>query len=185
MGYDAIGRTLSINEAEAATVRELYTLYEAHKTVRAVKEQADRLKLTSKRRLVSDGTVRGGGSFARGHIHRILTNPIFAGRIRHRKAVHEGQHPALIDPERWDRKQKLLQDSATKDRRTSSKSQSSLLCGKLFDETGVRLMPSHTKARSGKRLRHYISHRFISKSGEMNLDGWRLPARNWRLKLRL
>tara|TARA_R110002051_G_scaffold83650_9_gene148340 strand:+ start:23486 stop:23920 length:435 start_codon:yes stop_codon:yes gene_type:complete len=25
---------------------------------------------------------------------RILTNPIYAGRIRHRKTVHKGQHPA-------------------------------------------------------------------------------------------
>ncbi|SEV91542.1 hypothetical protein SAMN04488515_0210 [Cognatiyoonia koreensis] len=70
----------------------------------------------------------------------------------------------------------MLQDGAAKDRRTSSKAQFSLLCGKLFDETGDRLTPSHTKTRSGKRLRYYVSHRLIVKSGEKNLDGWRLPA---------
>ena len=90
--------------------------------------------------------------------------------------MHDGQHPALIEPDRWDRIQELLQDGATKDRRTRSKTQSSLLCGKLFDETGDRLTPSHTKTRSGKRRRYYISHRLIAKSGEKNLDGWRLPA---------
>ncbi|SEV91525.1 Site-specific DNA recombinase [Cognatiyoonia koreensis] len=75
IGYDADGRTLSINKAEAATVRTLYDLYETHQTVRAVKEHADRLKLTTKCRSGSDGTVRGGGALARGHIHHILTNP--------------------------------------------------------------------------------------------------------------
>ena len=176
IGYDADGRTLSINEAEAATIRTLYDLYEAHQTVRAVKEQADRLKLQTKVRAAADEPVRGGGPFARGHIHHILTNPLYAGRIRHRKLVHDGQHPALIDPTRWDRIQELLQDGAAKDRRTRSKTQSSLLCGKLFDETGDRLTPSHTKTRSGKRLRYYVSHRLIAKSGEKTLDGWRLPA---------
>ncbi|MFK7943863.1 MAG: recombinase family protein [Paracoccaceae bacterium] len=176
IGYNADGRTLSINADEAATIRTLYDLYETHQTVRAVKEHADRLKLTTKRRTAVDGTVKGGGSFMRGHIHHILTNPLYAGRIRHRKLVHDGQHPALIEPERWDRIQSTLQDGATKDRRTRSKTQSSMLCGKLFDETGDRLTPSHTKTRSGKRLRYYVSHRLIAKSGEKNLDGWRLPA---------
>jgi DNA invertase Pin-like site-specific DNA recombinase len=176
IGYDADGRTLSINEAEAATVRTLYDLYEHHQTVRAVKENADCMQLQTKVRTAVDGTVRGGGSFARGHIHHILTNPLYAGRIRHRKLVHDGQHPALIDPDRWDRIQELLQDGAAKDRRARCKIQSSLLCGKLFDETGDRLTPSHTKTRSGKRMRYYVSHRLIAKSGEQHLDGWRLPA---------
>jgi site-specific DNA recombinase len=176
IGYDADGRTLSINEAEAATVRKLYDLYEHHQTVRAVKEHADLFKLQTKVRTAADGTVRGGGPFARGHIHHLLINPLYAGRIRHRKLVHDGQHPALTELMRWDHIQTMLQDGAAKDRRSRSKSQSSLLCGKLFDETGDRLTPSHTKTRLGKRLRYYISHRLIAKSGEKNLDGWRLPA---------
>jgi site-specific DNA recombinase len=176
IGYDADGRTLSINEDEAATIRTLYDLYETHQTVRAVKEHADIFKLQTKVRTAADGTVRGGGPFARGHVHHILTNPLYAGRIRHRKVVHEGQHPALIESMRWDHIQTMLQDGAAKDRRSRSKSQSSLLCGKLFDETDDRLTPSHTKTRLGKRLRYYISHRLIAKSGEKNLDGWRLPA---------
>ena len=176
IGYDADGRTLSINEDEAATIRTLYDLYETHQTVRAVKEHADLFKLQTKVRTAADGTVRGGGPFARGHVHHILTNPLYAGRIRHRKVVHEGQHPALIESMRWDHIQTMLQDGAAKDRRSRSKSQYSLLCGKLFDETDDRLTPSHTKTRLGKRLRYYISNRLIAKSGEKNLDGWRLPA---------
>lgn len=115
IGYDADGRTLSINEAEATTIRTLYNLYEIHQTVRAVKEQADKLQLQTKQRHSRDGTISGGGAFARGHIHQILTNPLYAGRIRHRKLVYEGQHPALIDPERWGQIQQMLQDGATRD----------------------------------------------------------------------
>ena len=50
------------------------------------------------------------------------------------------------------------------------------LAGKVFDETGDRLTPSHTKTSSGKRLRYYVSKRLIRKAGDKPSDGWRLPA---------
>lgn len=84
LGYDANGRTLRINEGEAETIRTLYDLYERHGTVRAVRERADGLGLRSRRRTSANGTTTGCGPFDRGHIHHILTNPIFAGSIRHR-----------------------------------------------------------------------------------------------------
>ena len=47
-----------------------------------------------------DGTGRstGGGPFSRGHIYKILSNPIYVGRIAHKGQVHEGQHQAIVDP---------------------------------------------------------------------------------------
>ncbi len=176
MGYDPDGRTLKINEMEAQTIQILFDLYEQRGTIRCVKEEAGRLNLRTRRRETSTGKVTGGGPFDRGHIHHILTNPIYAGRIRHRKAIHEGQHIAIIDPDRWERIQKQLQNGAARTRAKVAAKQRSLLCGKLFDETGDRLTPSHSKTRSGLRLRYYISHRLIKRSGEENLNGWRLPA---------
>lgn len=48
IGYEADGRTLRINPAEAETVRTLYRLYQEHGTIRAVKREADRLGFRSK-----------------------------------------------------------------------------------------------------------------------------------------
>ena len=53
---------------------------------------------------------------------------------------------------------------------------SSLLAVKIFDETGDRPTPTHSKTRCGKRLRYYVSGRLIRKSGQAELSGWRLPA---------
>ena len=50
------------------------------------------------------------------------------------------------------------------------------LAGKLFDETGDRLTPSHTKKKNGQRLRYYVSRRLIQHSGQKDLSGWQLPA---------
>ena len=98
MGYDPDGRTLKINECETETIRTLYALYEQHGTIREVKEQADALGLRTRRRLLSSGETRGGGAFDRGHIHHVLTNPIYAGRIRHRDRVHDGSTTRLSLP---------------------------------------------------------------------------------------
>ena len=123
------------------------------------------------------GNVSGGGFFDRGHIYHILTNPVFAGRIRHRKVVHDGLHEAIIDPGRRDRIQVQLQDGASRSRSKAGTNQKSPLRGKLFDETGDRLTPSHTKTRKGVRLRHYIFHRPVTRRRDAHPDAWRLPAR--------
>ncbi len=133
--------------------------------MRAVKEQADRLDLRTRRRTAPDGTISGGGLMGVGHIHSLLTNPIYAGRIRHRGKVFDGRHPAIIDPARWGRIQQHLQEGAAKVRARRTAQQRSRLCGKLFDETGDRLTPSHTKTRKDTRLRYYVSRRMIAAPG--------------------
>ncbi len=176
MGYDPDGRTLKINKCEAETIRTLYVLYERQGTIRQVKEKADALLLRTRRRTLSSGETRGGGAFDRGHIHHILTNPVYAGRIRHKDQVHDGQHDPIIAPDRWDDIQLRLQGTASRLRHRKTPRRVSLLCRKIFDETGDRLTPSHSKTKKGTRLRYYVSHRLIARSGEENLDGWRLPA---------
>lgn len=183
LGFDAEGRTLKIKQDEAKTIRTLYDLYELHGTVRIVKSKADGLGLRSRERTATEGTISGGNLFERGHIHHILTNPIYAGRIRHKTKIHDGQHDAIIDPERWDRIQQMLQNSAAKGRARKSAKQRSLLCGRIFDETGDRLTPSHTRTRKGVRLRYYVSHRLIKNSGETIKDGWRLPGEELEQKV--
>ncbi len=178
LGYEKDERTLRINEAEAETVRTLYALYRQHGTLRQVKADADRLGLRTKRRFAADGTLTGGLPFRRGHLHCLLTNPLYAGRIRHQRRVYEGQHPSIIAPELWDAVQTQLQAGAAKPRRRTTKGHAtrSPLAGKLFDETGDRLTPSHTKKKNGQRLRYYVSRRLIQHSGQKDLSGWRLPA---------
>ena len=112
LGYEKDGRTLRINEAEAETVRTLYALYRKHGTLRQVKAEADRLRLRTKQRFAADGTRTGGLSFRRGHLHCLLTNPLYAGRIRHQRRVYEGQHPSIIAPKLWDAVQTQLQAGA-------------------------------------------------------------------------
>ena len=112
---------------------------------------------------------------SRGQIHHVLCNPVYAGRIRHKTQVHEGQHAPIIDPTRFDAVQARLMDKSAKPRSKPAAAHPSPLVGKLFDETGARLTPSHA-SKGGKRYRYYISRRHISDAAADVGSGWRLPA---------
>ena len=94
----------------------------------------------------------------------MLSNPIYVGRIRHKTLVHDGLHPAIVSPEVWDKVQAMLADQAGRDRGQGNAAQASPFAGKLFDETGDRLTPSHAN-KKGVRHRYYVSHRLVRQSG--------------------
>ena len=175
MGYRPDGRTLVIDEQEAHTIRTLYDLYLEYRTIPAVRDAAEVLGLRSRCRHHADGQITGGGVMGRGHIHHILTNPVYAGRIRHRGETHDGQHPAIIEPATWQRVQDLLQESAARVRGATYRTRLSPLSGRLFDETGDRLTPSHSR-KKGRRYRYYISRRLTVDRSARHPDAWRLPA---------
>ena len=112
---------------------------------------------TSGCRFRTDGTGKttGGGLISRGHLYKILSNPIYLGRLTHKGQVHDGLHDPIVDQETWDRVQRLLAEHA---QRTAGNCQNSdaLLAGKLFDDRGNRMSPSHA-AKGGRRWRYYVS----------------------------
>jgi len=181
LGYDAHPdsniRSLVINEAERGTVEALFTLYDDLCCLRAVEQEAERGNLRSKRHSFSTGRVQGGGPLSRGQIHHILCNPIYAGRIRHKDKVFDGQHEAIIDAGLWDRVQAKLQDANARPRSRGTAqgiaNKPAPLTGKFRDQTGDRLTPSHT-SKGSKRRRYYVSNRLLT--GGADASGWRLPA---------
>ena len=101
------------------------------------------------------GKTTGGGLISRGHLYKILSNPIYLGRLTHKGQAHDGLHDPIVDQETWDRVQLLLAEHA---QRTAGNCQRSgaLLAGKLFDDCGNRMSPSHA-AKGGRRWRYYVS----------------------------
>src|SRR5438132_6259853 len=43
----------------------------------------------------------GGRPISRGHLYRILSNPLYIGHIAHKGQLHPGQHEALIEGDIW------------------------------------------------------------------------------------
>ncbi|MEM5495090.1 recombinase family protein [Hoeflea sp. AS16] len=200
LGYEPDGRTLKIVPEEAETVRTLYDLYLKHRSILAVVDHANRLGLRGKakarkrkevnKRSDEDGADAAthsinpgacGVTFERAALHYLLTNPVYAGRIRHKETIHEGQHPPIIDPDVWVRVQEHMKESAGR-KRGEGKDGSiiSPLAGTLVDETGDKFTPSHA-SKKGKRYRYYVSNRLLNTAGKdgssRKTGGWRLPAK--------
>jgi site-specific DNA recombinase len=179
LGYQAKDRSLVVDESEAETVWTLFSLYLDLGNVRLVKEAADRLGLTTKRRLTSTGRSHGGCRFSRGAIYKILSNPVYVGEIVHKAERHPGAHLPIIDRETWDKVQSRLADNATRQKAQVTAASPSLLAGLIFDETGQPLTPTHAN-KQGRRYRYYVSQALVNgdqRSAKNDRPGsWRLPA---------
>jgi DNA invertase Pin-like site-specific DNA recombinase len=180
LGYEARGRTLAIHDEEAKTVRTVFRLYLEHGNVRSVKQEADRLGLKSKVRRGARGRTCGGTALGRGYLYHLLRNPIYVGRIAHKGETYEGQHPPIIDPKIWDAAQAQLDTNSHERPAGTNATRVSPLRGKLFDEAGRGLTPSHA-VKSGRRYRYYVSREpGVEAAGARASDRknrWRLPAR--------
>ena len=177
LGYDhqTQPRGLIINQAEAETVREIFNLYDQYGCLAKVARLAEQRGIRSKYRQFKGGRKVGGAIMSRGQIHFVLTNPAYIGLIRHKQETHPGQHEPIVDKELWDRVQQELQDASARPRDSKGGDAHSPLTGKLFDDRGRRLTPTHAQ-KSKRRHRYYVSSHLVKGSVDDKRDGWRLPA---------
>lgn len=175
IGYIGHERTLVIDEAHANLIRHLYKRYLEVGTIRKLKMECDRLGINAPQRVHATGREYGGGRFSRGNLQRILTNPIYIGKITHFDKVYTGQHPAIIDEEQWATVQYKLNDNKQAHEQRPKAPSDSLLTGILYDSEGQRLSPSHSQKQS-RRFRYYLSQKLVNEGKAAAPNGIRMPA---------
>jgi len=174
LGYEVHERRLIVNQSEAETVREIFRRYLALGSVRQLMEELNGRGIRSKVRVAKNGKTSGGNSFFRGALYVLLSNPIYIGEIRHKGVRHPGLHESIVDRELWEKTQLLLRSQAV--RGTSrTKAVASPLMGRLFDESGQSVTPSHA-VKGERRYRYYVSRSLIKGTADSAGRGWRLPA---------
>jgi site-specific DNA recombinase len=169
LGYRVENRKLLVIPEEADRVQEIYRRYLKHSGVRELASQLKRDDIRPKERKAQPAT-----HFGRGALYVLLSNPIYIGQIRHKDICHPGQHEGIVDPELWAKVQQKLKAKAVRDGAPNRKAESSPLMGKLVDEDGRLLTPSHAVKR-GRRYRYYVSPSLNTDSKNVN-GNWRLPA---------
>src|SRR6266853_1709228 len=175
IGYDVSDRRLVVNQAEAATVRQIYHRYLEVGTVPKLKKDLDRDGVVSKMRVSRKGTRSGGRSFSRGALYELLSNPIYIGEIRHKRERHPGQHEAILDRNLWEKVQKRLRDRNVRPIEPRTKVSPSPLAGKVFDETGEPLYVQ-AAVKDRRRYRYYVSKALVRSSKVEGQRGWRVPG---------
>src|ERR1700730_8424225 len=171
----SMGR-LTLNEPDALPVRTIFGLFLKLKNVQRVQAELARLNLTTKPYATPRGRAVGGLSFARGHLYKILSNPLYIGEIEHKGLRYPGQHPPLVDAATWDAVQAQLTVNHHENRaRTNAKSKS-LLAGLIYDDAGNRLVSTHA-TKNGKRYRYYVTSEGTGRSvAAASVPKLRLPA---------
>jgi len=181
LGYDNVDKKLIINEEESKTVVKLFDLYLKLGSVADVKISADKLGLVTKKRLHNNTRMRGGIPFSRGHLYQLLSNPVYAGNVKHGKQVYLGEHAAIIEPDIWQSVQSQLKTNAGKRKSDKNRKSTHILTGLVYDETGDLLSPVHTN-KAGQIYRYYVSHRLVINKGK-DASGWRLPTQRFEQEI--
>ncbi|WLQ13278.1 recombinase family protein [Hahella aquimaris] len=159
LGYDLDGRYLVPNDREAELIRHIFQRFIALGSSTSLMKELRQQGVTAKSWTTSDGRVREGKPLDRTMIYRVLTNRVYLGEIRHRKAWYKGKHSPLISPELWDQAHEILRKNHRSRGNTLRAKVPYLLKGIIFDSEGRALTPWHTTKRSGKRYRYYIPQR--------------------------
>ena len=156
MGYVPRERSLAIDMDQAIRVREIYKLYLATGNVRDLKAELDRRDWRTPQRTTKRPGAAGERPFSRGHLYRMLSNPIYIGKISHKGELYPGTHPPLIDLQLWQEVQNQLANNRQGARQRSYVRHASLLAGLVFDADGQRLVPTHAQKKS-RRYSYYVS----------------------------
>jgi DNA invertase Pin-like site-specific DNA recombinase len=165
LGYRVEDRALHVVEDHAALVRTIFTRYLALGTVAELKQDLDARGITVPARRDGAGRETGGGSFSRGHLYKLLGNPLYVGQLRHKGQVHDGQQAAIVDGATWQAVQDRLAANHHGHHRARAES-AHLLAGRLRDAAGGSMLPSHAQ-KGALRYRYYVAR-------AVGLDGKRL-----------
>jgi site-specific DNA recombinase len=157
LGYDIDpkGYRLVINEDEAAMVRAIFDLYLQHEALLPVVQELERRGWVNKRWVNRAGKECGGGIFTKTNLHRLLTNIAYAGKVRYKDEVHDGEHPALIDAAVWERVQALLRRNGRSGGAPVRNQFGALLRGLIHcGSCGRAMTPAHS-TKGDRRYRYY------------------------------
>jgi len=157
IGYEVRDRKLTIAENEAAIVRSIFRLYVEEGNVPMLIERLQQEGIRTAERISRKGGRSGGRPFTRGHLYKLLSNPIYIGRIPHKSASHPGQHEGLIDVATWTAVQATLAGNTQgeRTRRRRAAKPVAMLAEILFSERGNRMVPAHA-TKSGRRYAYYV-----------------------------
>ena len=112
--------------------------------------------ILSKKRVAKNGREFGGTPLDKGAIYKILNNPIYIGKIRHKEKIYEGRQEAIISDDLWERAHNTMQQSPRERAVSTKRRTKAVLCGVLrCVGCNSSMTPCHTKKKGGKLYRYY------------------------------
>ncbi|QEL20676.1 recombinase family protein [Limnoglobus roseus] len=149
---------LVVDPAEADRVRAIFQLYLTEGSLLPVVEELARRGWQNKAWTSRKGLVLGGKAFTRTSLYKLLTNVVYAGKVRYKAEVHPGEHAAIVDPGVWQRVQsQLAHNGRGGGGDTAARNRFGAVLKGLLQcvPCGCAMTPTHS-TRGAKRYRYYV-----------------------------
>ena len=159
LGYRCLDKKLEIVPDEAEAVRTIFTRYLELGSIGALLAELDRRGIRTKVNGRRDGGRSGGICFGVGSLAHLLKNRFYIGEITYRGEVHHGEHEPILTRDLFEAVQAKRVANAVA-RHVRLRGSAAILTGRLFDDRGNRMSPTHANKR-GVRYRYYVSHAIL------------------------
>ncbi len=167
LGYDTVpkGGRIIVNHDEAVRVRAIFDLYLKNESLTAtLADMAERSWIT-KSWTTKRGHHRKGNPFQKTSLRRLLTNPIYIGKVLLQGELYEGEHEGIVDPKIWERVQRILKMNGSNGGRGVRNRHGALLKGILRCAPCDAAMTHTFSKKNGRIYRYYIC-------GQAQRMGW-------------
>lgn len=184
LGYDLVpgpgGSKLKINKREADRVRAIYKLYLTERSLLRTAAILNDRGWTTKRWVARNGKPQGGRRFDKAVLHKLLSNPVYVGKVRHHDDLYDGEHEAIVDEDTFRTAGELMSSNRARAGRSPCNRHGALLKGLVRCRScgcgmGHHFASSKTKTGGSKRYRYYVCGR-AQKEGWSACPGPSLPA---------
>jgi DNA invertase Pin-like site-specific DNA recombinase len=159
LGYRCVDKKLEIVPEEAEAVRTIFTLYLELGSVGALLAELDRRGVRTKVNGRRDGRKSGGIRFGVGPLAHLLKNRFYIGEVNYRGEVYRGEHEQILSRDLFEAVQAKCAANAV-DRQVRLRGSAALLAGRLFDDRGNRMSPTHANKKR-VRYRYYVSQALL------------------------
>src|SRR6202795_185807 len=144
LGYVSRDKKLFIEEEEAERVRTIFQRYLELGSIGLLLADLREGGIVTRRRHLSDGRTLGGIPFTRGPLAYLLRNRFYIGEVVFRGEIYPAEHPPILDRDLFEAVQRRLAEQRNGYRAARAGSEA-LLMGRIFDDRGNRMSPSHSR----------------------------------------
>ena len=155
LGYSVENKKLVPHPQERKTVEYIFKRYLELKGAVKLIADLDAKGIVTKRRKAKQKKYQGGIPFTYGPLAYLLRNRIYLGEMSHHGKWYPGEHEGILDSDLFERVQTLM-NSHRIARRVRQTESGAILMGKLFDDRGNKMSPSHSN-KDGVRYHFYVS----------------------------
>jgi len=130
--------------------------------------------IVTKVRALKTGETVGGIPFTRGPLAHLLRNRFYIADVPFKGEILKGEQPAIVDRDLFEAVQAKLSEQVNGHKAARMRSEA-LLIGRIFDDRGNRMSPSHAR-KGGLKYRYYLSSALLQGMASGAGSVCRVPA---------